>query len=293
MNYSEPEKIVEIFRESACLNEQDSLREGNIIILPDYGQVVMTGDFHGCLDNFLKLQWYCNLKHSIHRHVIIHELIHTSNGFYSETDNSCQLLIEAAKWKIEYPEQVHFLLGNHDLAQITSREITKNGQASIRNFNKWIFENFGNKSDEIIEAIRRFLLTIPLAARTQNQIWMSHSLPSETTIDNFDFSVFNRNWEEADLVPGGSVYEFVWGRAHSAEYLNKLADMLDVEYFIVGHQSQPDGFSCVDEREIILASDHYQGCFMPIDLSVCYSFEKLIGRIKSFMDMPDIERISS
>ncbi len=294
MNYPEPEKIIEIFQQAASLNQDDPLREGHIILLPNYGQVVMTGDFHGCLHNFRKLQWFANLEHSLHRHVIIHELIHTSNGFYAERDDSsCQLLIEAAQWKIEYPEQVHFLLGNHDLAQITSREITKNGQASIENFNKWIFDNFGNSANAIIESIKRFLLTIPLAARTHNRIWMSHSLPSESAIDEIDFSVFERDWVHDDLVPGGSVYEFVWGRAHSPEYLDRLADMLDVDYFLVGHQSQPDGFACIDKREIILASDHYQGCFVPVDLSITYSFDKLVNRIRSFIDLPDIEQVST
>ncbi len=292
MKCPEYENVVEILEQAASLNKEDSLRTGHIILLPDYGHVVMTGDFHGCLHNFRKLQWYADLEHSIHRHVIIHELIHTSNGYYTEEDNSCQLLIEAARWKIEYPEQVHFLLGNHDLAQITSREITKNGQASIQNFNQWIYDTFGGKADEILESIDRFLLTIPLAARTQNRIWMSHSLPCESVIDNIDFSVFEREWTDEDFIPGGSVYEFVWGRGHTKEYLDKLADLLDVDYFIVGHQSQPEGFSCVDEREIILASEHYQGCFMPIDLSVSYSFDKLVGRIKSFLDLPDVEEVS-
>ncbi len=287
MDYPEPQTVIDILNRSASLNRDDPYRKGHILLLPDYGQVVMTGDLHGCRHNFRKLQWFSDLQHSIHRHIIIHELIHASNGVSSEEDDSFLLLVQAAQWKIQFPEQVHFLLGNHDLAQITSREITKNGYASIANFNKWIHKTFGTKAEELIDTLGNFLLTLPLAARTNNRIWMSHSLPSEHKSENLDLTIFERAWQRDDLIPGGSVYEFVWGRDHSPSHLDKLAELLDTDYFIVGHQSQPTGCSTVGNREIILASDHYQGCFMPIDLSATYTFDTLTKRIKSFMDLPD------
>jgi hypothetical protein len=290
----EPAQVIKVLEEASILNRQDTLREGHIIQLPAYGQVVMTGDFHGCHENFRKLQRFADLEHCLHRHIIIHELIHSNDLYVLDADQnrgedcSCMLLFQAAKWKIEYPEQVHFMMGNHDLAQITSREITKGGMASIANFNKWVIFRFGPQEGEaIIESVRKFLLTLPLAARCPNRIWLSHSLPGPAAMDTFDFSVFGREWQPEDLVPRGSVYETVWGRNHPPEQLTELASLLNVSFFVLGHQRQELGYDAQANRLIILASDHGQGSFLPIDLSKKYSFSELVDRIKYFYDLPD------
>ncbi|MFA5863112.1 MAG: metallophosphoesterase [Phycisphaerae bacterium] len=296
MDYTDPHQIIDILGKAAVLNRLDSFRTGHLLTLPTYGQVIMTGDFHGWVENFHKLQWFADLGRCQDRYVILHELIH-SNGSpcpdasrVKAQDASCLLLVKAAQWKIDYPDQVHFLLGNHDLAQITNREITKGGAASIANFNQWVVIRFGEKAGgEIIEAIREFLLTLSLAAKCPNRIWMSHSLPTPGAMDNFDFSIFDRQWQLGDMTPRGSVYETVWGRSHSSEQLEELADLLNVDFFIVGHQNQDQGYQTQGDRLIILASDHSRGCLLPIDLSRRYSFNELLARIRFFYDIPNVK----
>ena len=61
------------------------------------------------------------------RHVVLHELVHAEPEGWNEPDLSSRLLIAAARWKCQYPEQVHFLQSNHELAQLTGQEITKAG----------------------------------------------------------------------------------------------------------------------------------------------------------------------
>ena len=39
-----------------------------------------------------------------------------------------EVLLATARWKCSYPDQVHFLLSNHELAQVTGHEISKNGR---------------------------------------------------------------------------------------------------------------------------------------------------------------------
>lgn len=295
MDRCQPDQIIKVLDEAAALCRDDALREGHILTLPDYGQVIMTGDFHGCHDNFRKLQWFADLERCLHRHVIIHELIHSNDLFVLDAnqnpgaDCSCMLLFQAAQWKIDYPDQVHFLMGNHDLAQITCREITKGGLASIAHFNKGIYDRFGAaEGDRIIGKVREFLLTLPLAARCSNRVWLSHSLPGPQNMDRFDFSVFGRGWQPEDLLPGGGVYETVWGRSHTPEQLNELAGLLNVNYFILGHQRQELGYDAQADRLIILASDHGQGSFLPIDLSKKYCFSELVDRIRYFYDLPTV-----
>jgi len=293
MDRCQSSEIIDVLGQAATLNRLDPLREGHLLKLPDYGQVIMTGDLHGCLENFRKLRRFADLDRNFHRHVLIHELIHTNgvldlDGNHVQCeDASCMLLAQAAQWKMEFPEQVHFLLGNHDLAQMTSREVTKGGAASIANFNKWITDAFGETQGlAIIDAVRTFLFTLPLAAKSPNRLWMSHSLPGPYAMDNYDFSIFDREWTYQDMIPRGSVYETVWGRNHTPEQLPELADILKVDFFIVGHQRQEQGFDAPADRLLILASDHGQGCFLPIDLSRRFAFQDLIARVKFFCDLP-------
>jgi hypothetical protein len=289
MNYNDPEQIIDILDQASIQNRLDSLREGHILNLPNYGQVIMTGDLHGHVHNFKKLQWYADLERVVHRHVIIHELVHANGNQTSEGDDSLLLLSQAAKWKVDYPDQVHFLMGNHDLAQLTNREISKGGAASIANFNKWIVEHFGVRAAEaILTKVNEFFLSLPLAAKSANRIWFSHSLPGAGAMDYFDFSLFSRDWESADYVPKGSLYELLWGRNHTAEQLAEFAELLNVDYFVLGHQRKEQGYDLQDERLIILASDHNLGCFLPIDLAKRYRFKELAERIKFFYELPDL-----
>jgi hypothetical protein len=285
----QPEKALELLEVVGSLNREDPFRDGNLILLPDYGQVVMTGDLHGCETNFHRLRFFADLDRCPQRHVIIHELIHINNhDAFSPSceDRSCQLLLEALEWKQAFPDQVHFVLGNHDLAQITGREITKSGAASIAAFNDWVRQTFGRLGDRFLDDLSLLLSTFALAARCPNRLWLSHSLPGPYATDTFDAAIFNREWQPLDLLPGGSIYDLVWGRGHTREQLDRLADVLDSDFFIVGHQGQPTGFDCQFDRMIILSSDHSQGCFMPIDLAKRYHFDDLTARIRYFHQIP-------
>lgn len=282
------DKALDLMARVAEINANDPLRKGNLIVLPHFGQVVMTGDMHGFRANFEKLKVFADLDRCPDRHVVLHELIHTSvNGddVAGDEDQSCQLLLAALEWKLAYPAQVHFIMGNHDLAQITDREITKSGGASIAAFNQWVCQEFSKEGLEILERVRALLATFSLAVRCPNRIWLSHSLPSPYAMEDYDITIFTRTVRPVDLLPKGSVYELVWGRNHTAEQLDRLAKLLDVDYFIVGHQNQPSGCGCAHEREIILASDHHRGCFLPIDLSRQYAFDELMGRLRYFHEI--------
>jgi hypothetical protein len=290
MDYNDPNQIIDILDQAAVLNRMDSLRDGHVLTLPNYGQVIMTGDLHGCMHNFRKLEWFANLEQSIQRHVILHELIHCNGQPGIEGDDSFLLLVQAARWKVDYPDQVHFLMGNHDLAQLTDREISKGGSPSIANFNQWVAQRFGDSTvEKILEKLDQFIISMPLAARCPNRIWLSHSLPGGHAMEGFDFSIFNREWAGDDMTPKGSVYELLWGRNHTTEQLDEMAGMLNLDYFILGHQRQENGYAVQGKRLIILASDHGLGCFLPIDLSRRYQFDELVERVKFFYDLPDLD----
>jgi len=275
-------KDTETFLEAARLNRDDSLLSGSLLELPDYGQVVMTGDIHGNRRNFEKLRKYCDLKHAGARHVILHEIVHEELMSLDAHDMSHQLLLEAARWKCEFPDQVHFLLGNHELAQLSDHEIAKSGRAMLAEFESGVRQVYNAEADGVLEALVSFLSSMPLAARTKNRVFLSHSLPSPRMLPAFSTDVFSRMPTAEDMSEQGSAYLLVWGRYQSEPELETLANLLDVDYFICGHQPQEMGYEVLHDRMIILASDHNHGVFLPFDLKKRVTLEGLVGNIRPF-----------
>lgn len=279
---NDAQAAAEIFHEAARLNREDPLRSGSMLHFPDYGQVVMTGDIHGHERNFNKLMKYADLQHARARHVILHELIHADPMVSLGEDTSHLLMLTAARWRIDFPDQIHFLQSNHELAQLTGKEICKAGRVVTHDFQRALVSTYGAKSDDVLQAIHDFIESFALAARTSNRIFLSHSLPNVRDLSTFDPEVVNRSLLHADFREGGDAYVMVWGRHQTPDLLTKLAQAFDVDWFVCGHQPQEAGYEVAYDRMIILASDHNHGVFLPFDLKRKHSLEGLVGLIRSF-----------
>ncbi len=275
-------QAVDILLEAALLIREDPLRSGSQVVFPDYGQVVMTGDLHGHRRNFEKLKKFCDMAHFSVRHVVLHEIIHEELGFIEARDTSHELLLDAARWKCEFPDQVHFLLSNHDLAQVNRHEITKNGRVVTMTFEEGVQHTYGAGTETVMQAICTFIRSLPLAARTANRVLLSHSLPSPRDLPSFDPSVLSRAVTEADLASRGSAHSLVWGRYHTEAVLTALRELLDVDFFICGHQPQEMGYDVLYDRMLILASEHNHGVFLPLDLKKPVTLETLTRNIRPF-----------
>ncbi len=268
--------------EAAALIREDPNRRGSLLEFGGAGQLVMTGDMHGNLRNFDKLQRFCALARSPGRSVILHELIHSDISRPDERDLSIDLLVRAAQWKCEYPDNIFFLQSNHELAQYRKQEITKGGRSVLSDFECGVEYRYGAEAPAVLEAVDDYIAALPLAARTQSGIFMCHSLPDPMLLDTFDVSVFERALTPEDLGPGGAAYALVWGRFHSPAAVEMFAERLGVELFIIGHTPQEAGYAVIG-RLIILASEHNHGTFLPIDLSRRYTIEELAGCIRKFV----------
>jgi len=78
-----------------------------------------------------------------------------------------------------------------------------------------------------------------------------------------------------DCEKPGSAYLLTWGRRHSQDTLNRLAERLDTDVFVLGHQAQPKGWCRAGDNLLILASDHNHGCLLEFDLAQSYTAEEL------------------
>ncbi len=277
-------QVIETLRTAAEENQISSLRVMQTIHLPGEGEVWMTGDLHDHRRNFDKLLRAVDLAGNPQRHLVLHELIHGDHYDPDGAEDSWQSLVRAAELKADYPEQVHFLLANHDLAQIYGEGIMKAGMSVCEAFTSGVTRDFGSQGEKISAAMSEFLLSFPLAIRAPNGLFFSHSLPSEAHVDLFDYTVFNRPLTGADYQRRtGPVYQLIWGRGITPQGSEIFAANVEAKLLITGHQPQDMGYAVNGKRHLIIASDHNQGVFIPLQLDREYDMDTVVDRITKFV----------
>src|SRR6476660_6753373 len=154
------DQVVETFGAARDENKLSPLRDQQIVNLPESGEVWMTGDIHDNRTNFAKLIAAANLAGNPDRHLVLHELIHGDHFDQKGAEDSWKMLYQAAELKCNFPNQVHFLLANHDLAQIHGEGIMKAGLSVCEAFNAGVKRDFADRATLVTVAITEFLLTL-------------------------------------------------------------------------------------------------------------------------------------
>ena len=274
-----PQQSIQLCRDGAELNRNCDFRVGNVIHLPHTGTVIVAGDLHGHWRNFERVQKLADLENNPDTHVVLQEIIH---GGPEDDFGGClsfRLLFEAIRYKIRFPQQVHILLGNHDTAAICNCQVLKGGKEMNRALQQAMQRHFDEHYAEVYDAMVEYLMSQPLAVRTANRVWMSHSLPADQFVENFDLSIFNRPYTMDDLERPNPVYVLTWGRRHKPETLTRMGEMLDVDTFVLGHQPQEMGWSLAGPNTLIIASEHNFGCVLKFDLTESVTAASLAGQI--------------
>ncbi len=250
--------VAEIFTTAAEFNETADRRQDNALLFEPGDRLIVTGDIHGNRGNLSKIIIHANLKANPNRMLILQELIHGGPIDANGGCRSFEALVRAARIKNQFPEQVHFLLSNHDAAQMAGNEITKDGCGSCKIFTQGLINAYGDDADEIVAAMNAFFRSEPLLARCPNGVVISHSLPSPGREQFFDPKMIDRPYEDLDFGKGQSVYEMIWGRRQTPASLDIMADILGATAFINAHQPQASGYR-ITGRQLILASEHPRG----------------------------------
>ncbi len=277
---------IEVFDTAAEENRLSPLRQQQVTWLPGEGEVWMTGDIHDHRTNFSKLIRCADLRNNPRRHLILHELIHGDHFDLNGAEDSWHILFQAAELKCNFSRQVHFLLSNHDLAQIQGEGIMKAGLSVCEAFAAGVKRDFGDRADAVLIAISEFLLSLPLAVRCRNGLMFCHSLPTDSQLDAFDFTVFDRPLTGQDYMRRtGPAYQLIWGRNMSAQTADRFAETVGATVIVTGHQPQDTGYLVNGEHHLILASDHNQGVFLPLDLTEQYDMSLLLSRMRKFVSL--------
>jgi hypothetical protein len=230
-------------------------RRGRVVDLQGATDVLVAGDLHGNLDNFRRLLPIADLARNPARHFVLQEAIHGPYRYPAGGDRSHQLLDLIAALKCQFPRQVHFLIGNHELAQVTDRRIAKDDVELNDLFTEGVRSAYGTRADEVYAVYRDLIGVAPLALRTVNRVFLSHSLPPASLLSAFDPSVLERDEStDADCVPGGAVHALVWGRDTRPDTAAAFLQKMDADLLVTGHIPCDTGFDAPNERQLILDS---------------------------------------
>jgi hypothetical protein len=234
---------------------------------------MVVGDLHGNLENFKRLLYRARLGDHPGRHLVLQEVIHGPFRYPTGGDKSHQLLDLIAALKCQFPRQVHFLLGNHELAQWTNQRIAKGDVDFNEVFREGITSAYGEHADIIYEAYLDLFAAASLALRTPNRVFLSHSLPSARRLECFNPRVLELD-EPApeELRLGGTVHALVWGRDISLANAVAFLQEIDADWLITGHIPCEQGFDAPHDRQIILDAGGAPACYclFPIDRAVTH-----------------------
>jgi len=250
------DKTIDAFRRAAEANRQTPARQGNLVALgPDSAdEVMITGDLHGNRRNFNLIKQTADLKSHARRHLVLQEVCH-GGPCYPENSGcmSHRLLEDVARLKLEYPERVHFILGNHELAEMTDYPIQKNHQMLNLSFRLGLQHMYGEATERVREAFIAFLQTCPLAVRLPHGVFVSHSVPQFCDERGFDKTVFTREIPPGEFFQRGPIFQLVWGRDYREENARAFAECVGAQVLINGHEPCPDtGFATPNRFQVIL-----------------------------------------
>lgn len=288
LDLNDPGVVCDAFERGAEANTAARCREMSIDRIDADGpsaRLIATGDLHDHPVHFIRLLRAAGLDdepQAPRAHLTLHELIH-SDRLHMDMDFSFRQLARVAALKAEYPELVHVLLANHEIAQLTGGLIVKHGVRCVEAFDHAIDHTFYDDSDRVREACDGFIRSMPLALRVRTriagEILCAHSLPGPAGMNAFDSTVLSRELTDEDFGRRGAAHLMVWGRGYDHEQLEDLVERWGINMFILGHEHAENGYSVVPPNALVLNSDHEHGVYLPIDLENCPGFDELVGSV--------------
>jgi hypothetical protein len=215
-------------------------------------RIVIGGDIHGRSAMLERLLELAQLELSTKHHLVLQEICHGGPTYPDGGCRSHQVLQRAAELIGRFPGQVHLLLSNHELSELTEFPICKGRKLLNLCFRAGFRSAFAARHEEVYRAAMGLLAACPLAVQFERKLFVSHSLPDAVDSSQFDLGVLSRPWNARDLNCGGEVFRMVWGRDLRSENADAFADAVGVQWLITAHQPLLQGVCAVGQRLVIL-----------------------------------------
>jgi len=277
------ETIIATFAKATEANLQTPARQGNLIQLTpeSAAELMVTGDLHGHRRNFNLIRRVAALDKHPRRHLLLQEVCHGGPAY--PANGGCMshtVLEDVAKLKTQFPDRVHFILGNHELAEISEYPIQKNKQMLNLLFRLGLQQTYGSAAAKVREAYLEFLKSCPLAVRLPGGVFISHSVPEKADSRPFDKSIFTRTLEPIEYYERTDLFELVWGRDYREENAKAFAAMLGATVLVNGHEPCPEGYSTPNKVQVILDCCSDKACYAMLPVGENLTQAEIVRRIQ-------------
>jgi hypothetical protein len=285
IDYTKASEVANLLSCAAASMRSTSSRVGCTVHLPDTGTLLIAGDLHDHLPNFMRIIGAADLSDPS-KHLVLQELIHGPTLVHN-CDMSWRMLTRVSKLLLEYPGRVHPLLGNHENSQLTGVGVTKGGGNSVEQFEDGLAMSFGEEWESVAASVDDFLQSMPLAVRTASGVQCTHSLPNAALTKRFDPSLLDREMSEDDRRgPTGSAYLLTWGRQFTDDQVDELRTAWGVRCFVIGHVQIEAGVRRMGEHVMALASDQESGAVLQVDLAQEPSVDAMFAAAQPIQLLP-------
>jgi hypothetical protein len=259
-----PQRLLTTIRRARELFLDTLGRTGTVVQLDASAEdVLVAGDLHGNLANFQALLDRARLDRNPRRHLVLQELVHGEARYPNGGCKSHQLVDLVAALKCQYPDRVHLILGNHELAELLNKPILKAGIRTNDLFRQGIEFAYGETGDGILAGYQDLFRALPLAVRSHNRVFVSHSFPEASDLDaGFDSTIFqSKSIEEFDSQRSDSLHDLVWGRDGDETTARRFAAIVDADLVITGHMPCLEGFRSPNPLQLILDCSRFPACY--------------------------------
>jgi hypothetical protein len=258
----QPERLLATLQRAIAAFHSTPGRRGHVIMLTDAADVCIAGDLHGHVENFGRLIKVADLAQHPRRHLVVQEIIHGPFRYPDGSDKSHQMLDLIAALKCQFPAQVHYLVGNHELAQWSNQLIGKADEDLNAIFHEGVRFAYQQHAPAIYDAYMDLIEAASLVVRTPNRVYLSHSLPLPAKLEAFDLAVLEHDGYRAeDLALDGSVHSLVWGRGMGEEHVAAFLAKVHADLMISGHVPLDTGYATPNSRQIILDAKGSPACY--------------------------------
>lgn len=249
-----PDRMLTYLRQAMALVRATPGRKGHVVAPVDCTELLVAGDLHGHVGNFQALLKAADLAKHPSRHFVMQEAIHGNYRYPTGGDKSHQLVDLFAALKCQFPRQVHYLPGNHELAQWTGRKVLKADADLNELFEEGIAVAYGKQAaPELYRTYLELFQLLPLAIRTANRVIVCHSLAPARAMALFDPARLELDsYDDSDLQPGGTVHSLLWGRDTKPQTVDDFLCKIDADLLVSGHIASDTGFLVPNERQVIV-----------------------------------------
>ena len=238
-------------RQALALVRATPGRPGHVVHLQDCTSAG-AGDLHGHVQTSGHASRADLANHPM-RHFVL-KAIHGKFRYPKGGDKSHQLVDLFAASRIEFPRQVHYIPGNHEMAQWTDRPVLKADENLNVLFEEGVTEAYGKQfGPQIYATYLEIFRALPIVVRAPNRVIVCHSMPSGKALPAFDPARLEADIHDpADLQPGGAVHSLLWGRDSTAATSAAFLAKMDADLLVSGHIACHDGFDVPNNRQIIV-----------------------------------------